>query len=96
MVAETLSNCQPPPFGISGEWLASVLPNPGSEPVLNSLLNLLTRCLADSLTDRLSDVRELQRDLIPLLRDCPAISQAKAARAGAIGATTLQQTRWLL
>lgn len=81
MVAETLTNSPPPRFGASDEWLASVLPLRDSMPALRELVRLLRGCLAHSLAERLSDVRELRRDLIPLIRECPVLARDNAAAA---------------
>ncbi len=89
MVAETLSGCRPPRFGASREWLATVLAQAHPSPTVNELSNLLERCLAESVDDRLSDVGELRRSLIPLLRECAVIPQAKAASASSNAGTTL-------
>lgn len=82
MVAETLTNSAPPAFGASDEWLNRVLPMAESVAVFGELKRLLQRCLTESLADRLRNVRELQRELIPLLRACPRTTGVRVTGMG--------------
>ena len=82
LTAECLTNSRPPTSGASRKWLRGVLRWPKSTPASSELLNLLIQCMADSPSQRVSSVQDLQRELIPLLRDCPPLMNVRAMSAG--------------
>jgi len=83
MVAETLSGIRPPSFGNATAWARTSLHISPSPPAWDSLISLLDTCLAPSANDRLSDIVQLQRALIPLLRECPTLVRPQAFGASA-------------
>jgi len=84
MVAETLTNCRPPRFGASGEWLASVLPAPESAPVLGNLMSL-SQAMLGRLFDGTAERRSANSSAISFLC-CVTIPRSSVVRQWALAA----------
>jgi eukaryotic-like serine/threonine-protein kinase len=86
ITVELLTNSKPPETGASRRWLRSVLRWSATHPAGVDLAQLLMHCMADTPEQRPS-VQELQRELVPLLLDCPPLVASQAV--GANGSETV-------
>jgi hypothetical protein len=91
ITVETLSKQRPPASGASRRWLRASLQWANPTPVCSELMNLLDRCMADLPSTRVESTEALQRELIPLLKECPPLLATKAQSADGGDAVTLPQ-----
>jgi tRNA A-37 threonylcarbamoyl transferase component Bud32/GAF domain-containing protein len=81
VVVEALSGCRPPQRGASPQWLHESLVWANATPACARLIDLLDRSLASIPAERVSNMQRFQRELIPLLKECPPLNMARAATA---------------
>jgi hypothetical protein len=89
VVVEALSGNGPTQLGASQRWLRESLVWSHPTPPCYQLLRLLHHSLATSPADRLDSMQRFQRELVPLLKECPPLSIAKAAVVGKTDGITL-------
>ena len=89
VVVEALSGNSPTQLGASQHWLRDSLVWSHPTPPCYQLLRLLHHCLAPAPADRLDSMTRFHRELIPLLKECPPLSIAKAAAVGKADGLTL-------
>jgi tRNA A-37 threonylcarbamoyl transferase component Bud32 len=89
VVVEALSGHGPTQLGASQRWLRDSLVWSHPTPPCYQLLRLLHHCMATAPADRLESMTRFQRELIPLLKECPPLSIARAAAVGKTDGLTL-------
>ena len=87
MAVEVLTSNRPPISGASRRWLLEALRWPVAAQTPRHLVDLLQRCTAESVSERLKSVDEFRAELIPLLKSCPPLAGARAV--GANGGETV-------
>jgi serine/threonine-protein kinase len=87
--AEALTRFEPPATGASHEWLNRAFERWQRTPVTEGIIRILMTCIAEPRHDRPTNVDELRRSLVPLLRDCPQMVMSKAVTAGGDSETTV-------
>ena len=82
MVVEALTGNWPFRGATYGELLGAIVLEPyhlpGESPQVRVLDALLQRCLAKEPGDRFASAAALRRELVPALRDCPALAHGGA------------------
>jgi serine/threonine protein kinase len=81
VVVETLSGNRPSQHGATHQWLQDSLVWANATAACDAFKQFLDRCLAPSPSDRVSSMNRFKRELIALLRECPAPEVAKAVAA---------------
>ncbi len=83
MVVEALTGRWPFHGDTYGELLGAIVLEPyhlrGDLPQVRALDAVLQRCLAKEPRDRFPTAAALHRELVPALRDCPALAASRAA-----------------
>jgi eukaryotic-like serine/threonine-protein kinase len=86
MTVESLTNNRPPSQEASRAWLEEALQWPEQTEACAALVELLSHSIRESAHDRISNIYDLQHQLIPLLYSCPAPLFTRSA--GATGSDT--------